>query len=250
LALAYWADFDDDLNFWFDDGRGIGGISGDGLVNGTEITTIAVTGISYMRRSLTVINGNIALCYKNSATGDTQLWIDDGSGNGGVASDELVNGSELRTVLSTANTSTNTATNAISVVNNKLAIAYRSLVGDNMMLWVDDGAGSGVAGDGINNGDELRTLDNVGTTGFYAAITESNNTFYTSYYDFTSKDLKLATTTSPSFSAAASPASSRPDSDVKCLVRNIENRYYYLCLFLLLLVLIVGKQSSRFTKNT
>ncbi len=188
--MSYYDDANDVVKLWVDDGAG-GGTAGDAVSNGTEIRTIDSVSLQSTDTSIVKdANGNLAVVYIDSEVngGQTEaivkIWIDDGRG-GATAADAIVNGSEIRTIGSAG--ASNGQTTAITLdSSNNLAVSYAVLGGGDLTaaglrLWVDNGAGNGIAGDGVPNGSEIETLDsNVSGNGLSIGK-ESNGNLVVSY---------------------------------------------------------------------
>jgi len=161
---------------WVDDGAGAG-TADDGVINGGELRTIAGpsdypqgSGSSATSVFLTTINSHVAVVYAflyntlNSPGTRVKLWIDDGAG-GGTADDLVPNGSEIRDIGQTRGLPSKVIT-----YKGVSALAFSSTETTTAVLkvWIDDGNGGGVAGDGQVNGSEIRTLNDpgVGTSVF------------------------------------------------------------------------------------
>ena len=190
LAVSYLDTSSTDLKLWLDDGAGMG-TAGDGKANGSEIRTIDSTGNVGYFTSITVEQaGHLAVSYWDSTNSDLKLWVDDGNGMGGIAGDGLANGSEVRTLDSTDSVGYDTS---IAVdQNGRLAVSYFDLTNSALKLWIDDGVGGGMAGDGFANGSELRTAESTNIVGQYSSITlDRSGRLAVSYYDGSNSDLRL-----------------------------------------------------------
>ena len=72
-----------------------------------------------------------------------------------------------------------------------LAISYYDATNDDLKLWVDDGFGSGTAGDELRNGCEIRTIDTAGDVGRDTSITtNAAGQLAVAYQDYTNRDLE------------------------------------------------------------
>ena len=152
LAISFQRSNDYDLFMWIDDGLG-NGIAGDGIHNGGELRLIDPN-YTYGTGEFTLDDsGNIALAYIDD--GDLELWLDDGSG-GGTAGDGIINGSEVRTLDSSSDNTRNPS--IVRTPEGYLAVSFRQYSPDRLNLWIDDGAGFGIAGDGTVNGTEIKNI--------------------------------------------------------------------------------------------
>jgi len=143
------------LLFWRDDGR-LGGVAGDGVVNGSEIRVI---GNDFEAGGEIVTLDQQYIILWRSVTSGLHFWHDDGRG-GGQAADGVVNGMEVRSPALPLNARIGNA-ETFTVVDGQLAVAYwtgETSSFSNLMLWVDDGMGPGIAGDLTVNGNELRLV--------------------------------------------------------------------------------------------
>ena len=155
LAISYYDATNDDLKLWVDDGFGAG-IAGDELPNGSEIRTIDTAGDVGRDTSITAnAAGQLAIAYQDYTNRDLKVWIDDGAG-GGTAGDSQFNGGEIRVIHTAGTTGLNPT--VITDSNGYLAVSFGDDTQDDIMLWLDNGAGGGVAGDGIVNGSELKDI--------------------------------------------------------------------------------------------
>ena len=144
-----------ELLFWRDDGR-LGGIPGDGVANGSEIRVI---GNDFEAGGEIVTLDQQHTILWRSFTSGLHIWHDDGRG-GGLASDGVVNGLEVRSPALPLNARIGNA-ETFTVVDGQLAVAYwteDTSSSSNLMLWVDDGMGPGSANDLAVNGNELRLV--------------------------------------------------------------------------------------------
>ena len=79
----------------------------------------------------------------------------------------------------------------ITVYEGRLAVAYYEDAANEAKLWLDDGAGGGVAGDGIAQATELRDVDTGSDDGAYASIAVVGGQLAMAYQDTTNSDVKL-----------------------------------------------------------
>lgn len=184
IAIAYCDVTDWDLILWIDDGAG-GGTAGDVFPNGSEIRVIDTAGTLGINIAITNLNGKLAVAYNDLSNYLVKLWYDDGSG-GGTAGDGNANGTEIRTIVALDGQEL-----ALTVSNGRLALAFQDFGPQNLMLWCDDGAGSGTAGDITANGTELRTVSSDAPTGFFNSITTYNGHIGVSYFHFSDSSFRL-----------------------------------------------------------
>lgn len=109
--------------------------------------------------NLTTVVNHFALNSASWILGYTfGLWVDDGK-NGGTAGDGRPNGDEVRPLLADYGLGPDSS---LGTLNGTLTLAFVQWSIDppnaRLVLWVDDGAGGGVQGDGVMNGIELRTI--------------------------------------------------------------------------------------------
>ena len=230
LAVAYYDISNLDLKLWYDDGRG-GGIMGDGLANGSEIRTLDSAGITGEYNAITTLANLLAVSFYDLTNGDLKVWWDDGSGGGtagdGVVNGTEVrtvdstgdvglytsivqynNGTLLREAVAyydqtnfdlklslgevmSLNAPLGGQYTSITSATNDLAVSYYDLFNGDLKLWWDDGRGGGIAGDGIVNGTEERTLDSTGDVGQYTSIVSISDRLAIAYYDATELDCKF-----------------------------------------------------------
>ena len=189
LAISH-ADTDSEkLHLWIDDGSGAGK-AGDGVANGAENRDIDNLDSIGALTSLGLNNtGKLAVSYYDQFNSDLKLWVDDGAGMG-VAGDGQANGAELRTIDSTGDVGSSMSLGL--TVDGRLAIAYFSTTDSLLKLWVDDGAGMGIAGDEQANGAEIRVIDSGSFAGIRPSIGLSiGGNLAVSYLDGSNADLKL-----------------------------------------------------------
>ena len=118
----------------------------------TDITTVTDTPNNLADYSSIVrYDGHTAIAYSDGP-GELRLWVDDGSGTGGIADDGIKNGDEDRLIATYLG-----SVEYIKMIvhDNRLAIAHKhNFIGDSLHLWYDD---TGVANGQVDLG-ELRTL--------------------------------------------------------------------------------------------
>lgn len=183
IAIAYCDGNNLDLILWIDDGHG-GGIAGDAIASGSEIRVIDTAGSLAVNLGITVVGGHLAVAYGDLGT-SIKLWCDDGLG-GGTADDGLASGGEIRTIAALDGQEI-----AVTVLGGNLAVAFQDFGPQDLMLWLDDGAGGGTAGDAIVNGNELRTASNDHPTGFWNSIIAYNGYIGVTFYHFPDATLRF-----------------------------------------------------------
>lgn len=169
LAVAYYQISSQQLSLWLDDGDG-GGTAGDGVATAGEIRVIDTNGNVGRFNSITVDdNGYLAISYYDQTNSDLKLWLDDGD-TGGTAADGKANGGEVRVIDSTGAVGEHVS---MTLVDDALAISYYDGTNGRIKLWLDEGAGGGIAKDGKATVGEISVLDSGAVSG---------ETFITSEY--------------------------------------------------------------------
>ena len=168
LAVTYQDISNLDLKLWVDNGEG-GGVAGNAQPDGAEIKVIDSAGDFAEFSSITLDrNGYLAISYEDIGNRDLKLWLDDGAG-GGTAGNAIAEGTEVRTIDSTDEVGAHTG---IALDRNgNLAVSYFDATNCNLKLWIDDGAGGGIAGNGLADGTEIRVIDTNGHSGVGTSIT-------------------------------------------------------------------------------
>ena len=184
--VAFFAAAQGIWHTWRDDGFG-GGAAGNGIVDGSELrdSYYPDTGVG---SSITFTNeGYIAVAKQEQYSTGLELWVDDGNGNG-IANNAFAETDEVRVI---SYLSDEMLPSITKFSNGQLAISFYNSNADDMLLWVDDGAGGGTAGDRAVNGGEIRTIDSGGDVGaFSTALVDGSDTLFVHYYDGTNGDLK------------------------------------------------------------
>ena len=151
LSVSYADSSNHELKLWVDDGFG-GGTAGDKVRNGCEIRTIIASDFSGRFSSIMrTASDELAVSFTGQFSRDLTIWIDDGYG-GGISGDNLVNGYEVRAPLDLGDPFVRLNDSIAIDSNGHLAVALGKGFGDKVLLWLDNGAGAGVAGDRIVNG--------------------------------------------------------------------------------------------------
>jgi uncharacterized repeat protein (TIGR01451 family) len=187
LAVAYYAA--NQLNLWIDDG-GItsGGTADDFVVDADEFRIIDSLGNVGQQPSVAFVGTRLAISYYDATNTALKLWVDDGAGSG-TADDNNAQGDEIRTLDPNDDAGT---FNSLGVWNNHLVVAYYvDADADKLLIWIDDGRGSGTADDGNVNGTEIRTIDTGGVIGKHVDVAVVNGYLAVVYYDETNTQLKL-----------------------------------------------------------
>lgn len=220
LAVSLTDTANTELKLWVDDGF-TGGSAGDGVVNGSELRTIDTTvGTFAGSRVGRNENNRLVVAYTESGT-DLIVWIDDASG-GGTAGDAIVNGAEIRAVVTGGNIAYvpsvllalggdlavvyyntylsiyavegYTAQNLITTgdvgdytsiaydTSQHLAISYVDQTNSQVRLWYDDGASGGTAGDRLASNGEIRTIASGSTFARTELAREPNGTKFALSY--------------------------------------------------------------------
>ena len=196
LAIAYHDETNGDLKLWVDDGEG-GGISQNGVADGNEVRTLDSSGnVGHYTDIVVDANGYLAVSYEDVGNGDLKIWLDDGAG-GGIAGNRIADGGEVRVVDASGSDSgspTGSHTSIAVDASGALAVAYHSSAFGDLRLWLDNGAGGGIAGNGFVDGAEIKNIDFndfVGTS--TDILLNASGQLVISYHDGTTanRDLKL-----------------------------------------------------------
>lgn len=136
--------------------------SGDSLLPESLLATMTTpnTAIDHQVRwpgdiSMGLLNQRLAVAYIDTGSWQVKLWYDDGRG-GGVAGDGRAGGTEVR-VLATLPTARDAAV-SLTTEYGILGVTFSGGSGQELFFWRDDGAGGGMAGNGVADGSEVRVI--------------------------------------------------------------------------------------------
>ena len=152
--MVDFSESDASLKLWFDNGAG-GGTAGDGIANGSEISTIDTDKNSGLHTSIISYNGSLAISYwrNDFPTTRLQLWLDDGYGSG-VKNDVVKNGGEIRNLDSTQFTGSH---NSMIVYKGCLVVSYYDI--DKKTLYKTFGLHSRANNNVLNLGESWFAVD-------------------------------------------------------------------------------------------
>ena len=184
LVVAYYG-AGNDLNLWVDDGNG-GGTAGDRLLSSAEVRLIEDGAVIGSGTAVAINSNGQTLVSYDIDGGGLKIWIDDGLG-GGTEGDLIASPGEFRDIDANGRLPSITFDS-----NGYLAVSYYNNNSQDLLLWLDDGLGGGIPGDGIVNGSEIRTIHSGAAADIFSSIiVDTNSRLAISYTDPVTSQLKL-----------------------------------------------------------